>query len=334
MSFFAADSGSWEEIRADRLTFGPLPEAYARADLRFLENEARVWLDPRYRTGGRPWPGRRELAARWGWTEWRARTLLERDDWHDPSHPVALSALVATTPRSRNKDDHGGSPAQSPPGRRLVAAQSHEDEGGESRYRRPAGAQTAPSRHPYARASDQPKEQPNLHGERAARAKPSPNRLDSACDHSPGGTVDAVASAREREPAAGPVPATAKASEFLALLIPDPQAEDIARRLVEVAGIRTLDELLSFSEGRLRHTKGIGEDRAQRIVSALARRQLVLRRPERRAGGSPVGGGLRPTSTASAASFDRLARTARMLAEGEPSDPFGPSPALLLENHR
>jgi hypothetical protein len=91
---FVLDASRWPRMLARLRQLGELDEDDARADLRYLENEHRVWM----LTGGKrgaSFPGRRVLAERWGWTERRARYLLEADDWHDPLNPVSAKDLRA-----------------------------------------------------------------------------------------------------------------------------------------------------------------------------------------------------------------------------------------------
>lgn len=98
--WFAADCNAWEYTREKLLRLGPLDEADARTDLRFLESQTRLWIKTSGRNGRR-WPGRVELAKRWGrWPDWQVRKLLVADDWHDPERPVAASELQTTVSRA------------------------------------------------------------------------------------------------------------------------------------------------------------------------------------------------------------------------------------------
>jgi hypothetical protein len=84
--WFAADAGTWEVVVEQMQAHGPLSEEMAGLDLRHFENLVRA--------GARPFPSRRELQKRWGWTEREVRTVLCRDDWHDPNHPVSREELL------------------------------------------------------------------------------------------------------------------------------------------------------------------------------------------------------------------------------------------------
>lgn len=81
--WFAVDERDWEEGAAEIPK--PWPLAFARMDLRHHENRARM--------KAAPFPGRVALMARWGWTDRQVRRLLDADDWHDPSRPVARGDL-------------------------------------------------------------------------------------------------------------------------------------------------------------------------------------------------------------------------------------------------
>jgi hypothetical protein len=70
---------------------GPLEDDDARADLRYLENEHRIFLLGK--GGGSQFPGRTELMKRWGWEDRAVRKLLAAEDWQDPIRPVAKEQL-------------------------------------------------------------------------------------------------------------------------------------------------------------------------------------------------------------------------------------------------
>ena len=75
--FFTVDSAWWPTI-ADTLTL-PWDREAVLADMRYWDNEIR-------RKKRTKVPSRRWLAARWGWGDKRARTMLACPDWHDPRH--------------------------------------------------------------------------------------------------------------------------------------------------------------------------------------------------------------------------------------------------------
>jgi len=82
----------WESAFARLREAGDVAEGVVRTDLRYLEENHRMWRDSRGAVGGR-FPGRRALAARWGWSERRVRDILARDDWHTPVNPIPWSEL-------------------------------------------------------------------------------------------------------------------------------------------------------------------------------------------------------------------------------------------------
>lgn len=88
--FFTADASRWPRTLARLRQLGPLDEDDARLDLAYLECMHREWMHGRR---GHRFPGRRVLAARWGWGEQPVRRLLDRDDWHDPVRPIAAQDL-------------------------------------------------------------------------------------------------------------------------------------------------------------------------------------------------------------------------------------------------
>jgi hypothetical protein len=114
--FFAVDSERWPRMLARLRTLGPLEEDDARADLRYLENEHRVWMrtEGKRERRGSQFPGRVLLAARWGWSEKKTRGLLAADDWKDPINPVAAEDLRQAFNGKRANDGSNGGPAEGP----------------------------------------------------------------------------------------------------------------------------------------------------------------------------------------------------------------------------
>jgi hypothetical protein len=113
VGFERIEAGWWLDI-AQQLVDAALEwcQSAALMDLRFWEGQVRLGRVRRL-------PSRRQLAARWGWTGHRVRTLLRGEGWHDPHHaapdrshlrvaqnpptsrPVASRPLLAQTPPTR-----------------------------------------------------------------------------------------------------------------------------------------------------------------------------------------------------------------------------------------
>jgi hypothetical protein len=90
-AFFVIDARRWPRTLARLRQLGPLDEDDARMDLRYLENEHRIFLLGK--GGGAQFPGRTELMKRWDWTDRAVRSLLASEDWQDPNRPVAKEQL-------------------------------------------------------------------------------------------------------------------------------------------------------------------------------------------------------------------------------------------------
>lgn len=115
--FFAVDSERWPRMLARLRTLGPLEEDEARTDLRWLENEHRVWTLTSGKRGA-CFPGRRALEVRWGWPERKVRAVLAADDWHDPISPVPAAELrrsAPAVPATAPQTSPQASPQTSPP---------------------------------------------------------------------------------------------------------------------------------------------------------------------------------------------------------------------------
>lgn len=242
MSFFAAPVEAWEEIRECLRRRGPLAEGAARTDLRYMENEARMFISSQGRMGQR-WPGRSEWMARWGWGEWATRRLLERDDWQDPGRAVPIETLRSTTLRSGSRNAASGT--SSTPAGIPVAASSAAVEREELPTPLPVNSASTPGGLPQARSSlNQPNHEP-----------PSPS---AACEQ-PAGCMDGACE--------GPTLAT--------VLGDDRQGRELARRLAAV-GVGCVQELTAHDWKSLRFQRGIGERNADLVKAALAQHGLSL----------------------------------------------------------
>ena len=64
-----------------------------------VKHDLRWWANEKRREDGAVMPGRRDLAKRWGWTEWEARKFLDSVAWDDPYHrEEALPDLSHSSP--------------------------------------------------------------------------------------------------------------------------------------------------------------------------------------------------------------------------------------------
>lgn len=89
--FFAVDPRWWPDI-ADALP-RPWSESAVLADLRWWEDQ--VWVKARKRI-----PGRRVLAARWGWPDRATRDILRGEEWRDQNVDKRVPLLSRSRPKS------------------------------------------------------------------------------------------------------------------------------------------------------------------------------------------------------------------------------------------
>lgn len=94
VGFERIDVGWWLDI-AQQLVDAALEwvESAALMDLRFWEGQIRLGRRVKL-------PSRRQLAARWGWTQHRVRALLQGEGWHDPHHPQPDRAHLKAAQKS------------------------------------------------------------------------------------------------------------------------------------------------------------------------------------------------------------------------------------------
>lgn len=100
----------------------PWPDAAALFDLRWHVDRSASKEVPH---------GKRFWMKRWGWTDWKVRSLLREGAWHDPIHPLPAQAPPALRPQTaqdppasrRLKLTKLNGTAQDPPADRPDAAQ-------------------------------------------------------------------------------------------------------------------------------------------------------------------------------------------------------------------
>jgi hypothetical protein len=175
-AFFVIDAQRWPRTLARLRQLGPLDEDDARMDLRYLENEHRVFLLGK--GGGAQFPGRTELMKRWDWTDRAVRSLLAAEDWQDPNRPVAKEQLRQSFKGARKGEVEACPmtrqwPANDPP----MTAPANADNPPIVSNERPMAVQSMS----IARASSEPRSttEPQTTQERAADPGPTP-KLDPA----------------------------------------------------------------------------------------------------------------------------------------------------------
>jgi hypothetical protein len=166
--WFAVDASRWPRMLARLRELGPLEDDDARADLRYLENEHRIFLLGK--GGGSQFPGRTELMKRWGWEDRAVRKLLAAEDWQDPNRPVAKEQLRQSFKGAR-KGEADACPmtrqwsANEPP----MTAPANADNQPIASNERPMAVQSMS----IARASSEPRSTTEPRTQEAAPAAPS-----------------------------------------------------------------------------------------------------------------------------------------------------------------
>lgn len=136
--FFAVDPRWWPSI-ADALP-RPWPEDAVLADLRWYEDQ--VWCKARKRI-----PGRRVLAARWGWTDRSARDILRNEDWRDQNVDKRVPLV------SRKRPARVPKASQERPAFESEAPETTEAPVPVASQERPASVPVASQKRPQARST-------------------------------------------------------------------------------------------------------------------------------------------------------------------------------------
>lgn len=268
--YYEARSARWpRKLEALRAQFGALDEDDAREDLCFLENEVRLWLSSGGKHGRR-WPGRPEMAKRWGWTtkggaldDRRVRKLLADDDWHSRVAPLTIEKLTSTV--SRRPNERAVESCESGAIVASESAQSGErtnaDNPAETRESRESGAGVASDKSPSRAFSLKQEKQPYAGAhDPGQRAPPTTDQPPEPVTLPDGRVVP------------GDLPALLPQLGFrewqgLALnSVPDTRA------------------LLRLTPDELRHSRGIAGALARRVLDELARQGIPA--------GCLAGGGL------------------------------------------